>query len=313
MLTCINPRSGYSLPDGSRHFGRPPRGHTGQRFPIRCGICDMCLLWRSAEMAARAVHECKMHPDGFAHFLTLTYDEDHLPPGAVLVERHLQLFWKRLRFRLAPMGHRVRYLSRGEYGGLGRPHYHALAFGFPLDDLKHYSGVRDSGNAVYSSALLDDVWGLGAVKVGSVTPASAQYVAGYLDKLEPHSDLAHMGKSYAEAVLDPVTGEIVPRPLPFNRYSTRPGIGAGFAAEFHTDLWPSDFMVIEGRIRAVPRYYSKLLERVDPDAFAAVKARREALALSPASRRKSRPYHVRARAEKVRAAFKAGKPGQGIV
>lgn len=44
---------------------------------LACGQCIGCRLRRSQEWAARCVHETKSHP--FNSWLTLTYDDEHLP------------------------------------------------------------------------------------------------------------------------------------------------------------------------------------------------------------------------------------------
>lgn len=47
-------------------------------------------------------------------FVTLTYDEEHLPPDGSLRKRDLQLYLKRLRRRLP-----FRFFAAGEYGERG--------------------------------------------------------------------------------------------------------------------------------------------------------------------------------------------------
>lgn len=54
-------------------------------------------------------------------FITLTYDDEHLPLGMSLVPKDLQDFLKRFRSRIAPI--KVRYYGVGEYGDqTQRPH-----------------------------------------------------------------------------------------------------------------------------------------------------------------------------------------------
>ena len=54
-------------------------------------------------------------------FVTLTYDEDHLPLDRSVSRREVQLFMKRLRKAISPL--RVRFFACGEYGErFGRPH-----------------------------------------------------------------------------------------------------------------------------------------------------------------------------------------------
>ena len=68
---------------------------SGVTLKLPCGQCIGCRLEKSRQWAVRCMHEKQMHP--FNEFVTLTYDDAHLPEGGALVKRHLQLFFKRLR------------------------------------------------------------------------------------------------------------------------------------------------------------------------------------------------------------------------
>lgn len=103
--------------------------------------------------------EAKEHDQ--TSFLTLTYDDEHLPDGATLVPRDLQLFIKRLRRATSVP---LRYFGVGEYGEESeRPHYHVALFGHTDADIHH-------------------VWGKGMVHAGDLTRESAQYICGYTVK-----------------------------------------------------------------------------------------------------------------------------------
>ena len=81
-----------------------------------------------------------------AMFVTLTYDEVHVPGDFSLHKKEPVGFFKRLRSYLAYNSDRViKYYCCGEYGqkkdptrpdkNHGRPHYHAIIFGMnPFDD-----------------------------------------------------------------------------------------------------------------------------------------------------------------------------------
>lgn len=130
---------------------------------------------------------------GDSSFVTLTYDEKHLPPGGNLVPKDAVDWLKRLRRSLAPR--KVRYYLAGEYGEVtGRPHFHLALFGLsPIEfDLVH------------------DTWGNGHVLVGELNFKSAQYVAGYVTKKLSSKE-------------DPRLCGMIPE---FSRMSRRPGIGA---------------------------------------------------------------------------------------
>ena len=149
---------------------------------LPCGKCIGCKMERSRGWAIRCVHEGKMHSENC--FLTLTYDNDHLPSNGTLVVRDLQLFLKRLHNHLLrKRGFGVRYFGAGEYGDESqRPHYHVLLFGFRWPDLRFWKGRKPFQQ--YRSEFLEQIWTAGFSTVGSVTPQSAQYVAKYSVKVK---------------------------------------------------------------------------------------------------------------------------------
>lgn len=88
---------------------------------IKCGQCMECRLAYSREWAIRITHEAAMHERNC--FLTLTYDDDHLPKYGQLVKSDLQKFFKRLRHHF-----NFKYVACGEYGERRRrPHFMRLS------------------------------------------------------------------------------------------------------------------------------------------------------------------------------------------
>ena len=110
-------------------------------------------------------------------FFTLTYDDEHVPADYSVKLRDWQLFLKRTRKRARGQGSALR--RRREYGELGlRPHYHGLFFNYDFPDKKLLR--KRNGHPVYSSELLSELWeNKGSTELGSVTHASAAYVARY--------------------------------------------------------------------------------------------------------------------------------------
>lgn len=105
----------------------------------------------------RLSYELKDHL--FASFVTLTYDDSHVPMDNSVSKRDLQLFFKRLRKNSELQ---FRYYAVGEYGSnTNRPHYHAIIFG--LNHLTHSSVVHSS-------------WKLGFVSISDVSEANIQYI-----------------------------------------------------------------------------------------------------------------------------------------
>ena len=141
----------------------PKYPHGPSQILVPCGRCLPCRILKNKEWTVRLM--CELEYWKSAVFLTLTYDDEHLPASRSLVRRDLQLFFKRLRKSLD--GKKIKYFACGEYGErFERPHYHAIVYGLSATDVQ----------------LVSDCWSLGFVKVGSVTPASVRYVSGYVLK-----------------------------------------------------------------------------------------------------------------------------------
>lgn len=192
------------------------------------------------------MHEASLHE--LSSFVTLTYDDEHCPRRG-LVYRDFQLFMKRLRRRLG----RTRFYMCGEYGErTGRPHFHSILFGRWFPD-RYYWRKSESGHEVFRSPVLEELWTAGNSEIGSVTFESAQYVAGYVHKKVYGQDAdAHYSR------VDPDTGEIYQVMPEFSRMSLRPGIGADWFKQFRGDVFPHDYVVMEGRKVRPPKYYAKL-------------------------------------------------------
>ena len=103
--------------------------------PVGCNQCMPCRYNRRRIWTFRILLESMVHSHN--SFLTLTYDEKHLPEGGTLVPRDAQLFIKRLRNNFWDFHTRcrlpvpkLRYYLVGEYGdNTWRPHYHLALFG----------------------------------------------------------------------------------------------------------------------------------------------------------------------------------------
>lgn len=145
---------------------------------VPCGSCLGCREDKARSWSLRAELECERWHGGL--FLTLTYNDLHLPSDLIPVKRDLQLFFKRFRKAMGVDG--IRYMACGEKGEqFGRPHYHALVFGpgCNLADLEGLRVLRPGEHALYEWPLLDSCWPFGFSSVGDVEPASCLYVARY--------------------------------------------------------------------------------------------------------------------------------------
>lgn len=108
-------------------------------YEVPCGKCTLCRDKSAREWSTRAMCESQTS-NGYPLFVTLTYNNHHLPEQGV-VKEHAQNFMKRLRINLNRyLGRKVnlRMFLCAEYGSKHkRPHYHALIWNFPaLDTLK---------------------------------------------------------------------------------------------------------------------------------------------------------------------------------
>lgn len=263
---------------------------------IPCGKCIGCRLKYSQEWANRCMLELQYHDD--AYFVTLTYDEDHVPlsyytdentgeayKALTLYKRDLQLFFKRLRKEFS--NDRIRYFCAGEYGShTFRPHYHAIIFGLHLDDLKVYKR-SDMNFIYYTSDRLQKCW-IDTTDRGCMTISSLRGESTKKNK----KDSVPLGF----AVVAPVTWEtcaytarytmkkatslpndyylkhnILPE---FSLMSRRPGIGRQWYDD-HPDVTPNDKISIStekgGTTFYSPGYFKRLYDLDFPEKSAELK------------------------------------------
>lgn len=264
-MPCFSPLQAWRTAKGEIVFWR--RQDAISEFKLPCGGCEGCLLERSRQWAVRCMHEAQLWEKNC--FITLTYEDP--PPWNSLRHSDFQKFMKRLRKKFS--GHKelvddrtgkssypIRYYMAGEYGSArGRPHYHACIFNFGFEDLK-FLRRTNSGSDLYRSAQLESLWPYGFSSVGDVTFESAAYVARYVMKKQNHQ-----GDKFAPVDLE--TGEIIERCPEYNRMSLKPGIGANFLDKYKKDVFPNDYVVVNGHKAKPPRYYFKRLEQQDPDLY----------------------------------------------
>ncbi len=232
---------------------------------VPCGSCIGCRGEQSRQWAVRMMHENRMHEH--SHFVTLTIADEHLNENAEVCARDLSGFVRNLR---KTQQRRISFFGCGEYGEkTARPHYHAVLFGAEL--LDRDIGFDSSRPDVWRSQTLDDLWGRGIAEGGSVTFASASYVAGYMRKKVKQA-------RYQRA--NPLTGEL--KAPEFARMSLRPAIAKRWIEKWWRDVYPRDFVVVNGHEAKPPRYYDKFMDLEDDkggtaerrDMFDAVKTRR---------------------------------------
>lgn len=221
----------------------------------------------------RLVHEAQMHEAN--SFVTLTYDEEHLPRDGSLDVKHWQDFAKRLRHKVG----KFRFYHCGEYGDVNeRPHYHAILFGQDFEFDRQVLGVK-KGRPLYTSRTLEEVWGKGLTSIGEVTAESAAYVAGYTRKKvsqPPGGDDWAVSEFVERYGRWDENGEFYTVKPEYATMSRRPGIGAGWLKRYKGDVFPCDSVTMRGREYRVPRYYT---DQLDEEELESVKKKRREYAL----------------------------------
>lgn len=301
-MACFHPLSAFQTLDGQIVFDRPSL--PAKVLSLPCGRCIGCKVQRTQDWAMRCVHEAKSFQNNC--FITLTYDDEHLPSSYVSEGGYLSgslnpvdftLFMKRLRRRFqglepvpdssAKNPYQIRYYQCGEYGErTHRPHHHACIFNFVFPDLVR-TGSRN-GNDYYESEILNELWGKGRCIIGELTADSAGYVARYCQKKITGSISA---EHYHR--VDQRDGRLIQLVPEYATMSRRPGIGAYWFSKYHTDVYPLDRVVMTGaRLKKPPRFYDKMLKRKDEHFFRDLKARR--VARAALSKEHNTPYHLAA-------------------
>lgn len=255
-------------------------GSDGLHFhAVPCGHCAVCRKERSKAWAIRLMMEFCTWNSGV--FITLTYDDEHIPKveqpvvegvfmkSETLVKRDFQLFIKRLR---KVSGRKLKYYACGEYGShTFRPHYHAILYGFDICDTE----------------LIKSCWPYGFIEVGDVTMQSCNYVAGYIQK-----------KLYGDVAAE-VYGERLP---PFSLMSK--GLGRAYLEKHWKEMMQRGFIRYRDKIIPIPRYYWRLMledkvDGVSPEYAEVQKALRKKVFLE--EREKS--FRIRGVPEKQRVTY----------
>lgn len=279
-MPCYSPLRAYRRAGGGPLAFNPREGYNDRSVSVPCGQCIGCRLERARVWAVRCTHEASLYEDNC--FLTLTYSDEFLPPLGSLRKVDFVNFIKRFRDRVG-YG-RIRFFACGEYGDItARPHYHALIFNYDFADKEFYK-LTDNGDKLYTSDLLDDLWGFGQCQIGSVNFQSAGYVARYtLKKITGDVAEAHYAGREPE----------------FGDMSRRPGIGAPWLAKFRQDVFPHDRIVVNGVEQRVPRFYDTKFEIVDAAGFVPIKRKRKVSGRKAEALPDNSPARLRARAETI--------------
>lgn len=257
-------------------------GKDSRPIKVACGQCIGCRLEYARKWAVRIMHETEIFPE--SHFLTLTIsDEYRQQKGSTsLDKKDLQKFFKRLR--RAFTGHKpvrclktdklifpIRYYACGEYGDQSqREHYHACVFNIEIPDKEFYK--FSGSHRLYTSERLQEVWtcpetniSMGHVVIGDVTFDSAAYCARYMLKKQKGKDKKPLFREDTGELLEPE----------FVTMSRRPGLGAYWFKDYLEDVYPSDYIIVNGKKTNVPRTYDEWLKDIDESYLEEIKGQRE--------------------------------------
>lgn len=243
---------------------------------IPCGKCAGCRAQKTREWADRMILELDHSKKGI--FLTLTYDNDHVPiryqcttgeSVLTLNKRDVQLFMKRLKKRFPDC--EIRRVVKGEYGkNTHRPHYHLALYGIGLEDFKDLDikGKNELGDIYYKSDYLaNDIWWNGFCLLTDISWNTCAYIAKYMKK----KDLGLVTDEYVMRFEEPE----------FFDMSRNPGIGLYYPID-HPDYAEKSKYYIGDQKGAVEIYFPKAflnyLEKNDPDKFEELKLQRAAAA-----------------------------------
>lgn len=261
-MPCSRPLKGYRSrevnPSGKRSIVFSAReGYNDLPVDLPCGQCIFCRIDRSRQWAIRLVHEAQMHEEN--SFITLTYDEDNLPLNGSLDKTHFQKFIKRLRAQKKNKNKKIRYFHCGEYGDSeGRPHFHAILFGYRFNDEKII--ITDEGEKVKVSEELNRLWPNGFSTIGDVNFHTMAYVCRYVVK----KITGKWEEPYYEG-----------REPDYATQSRKPAIAKEWYKEFKKDLFPHGYCEVNGKKLKVPKFYMKQLEIEDSIKYLEIKCKAE--------------------------------------
>lgn len=300
-MPCYSPLKGWKDNEtGGIVFKRSQANQEEMEVP--CSSCLGCRLDRSRMWAMRVVHESSLYNDNV--FITLTFDDEHLPGDYSIRKSDLQLFHKKLRNRHG----KFRFFGVGEYGSicpthgleigtgpgqcrqckLGRPHYHEILFNTDFPDKQLYSTANNI--PLYNSEELNRIWGKGFCTIGDVNFQTAAYVARYALKkitgqpaedhytlIDKHGEFHKLQPEFSIMSRGHTCEEHRGLPYQIDCPKCSRGIGTDWYYKYVTDIWPSDEVPVPGHgiIKKVPRYYEDKLIQEDETLHADIKRLRQ--------------------------------------
>lgn len=254
---CTRPLQAFVNPDG----GRPVFGYEGVRQSLKemtlpCGKCPECCKDYYTQWATRGSRELMSWSSSL--FITLTYDDLHLPSDRSLNKKHVQDFIKRVKFHFGSTADNpIRQSYCGEYGTVTkRPHYHVILYNCNFPD-RQFFRKSDAGHDVFISEVLSELWPFGFSEFGVATPATIAYLYKYILKKKSRKEKLLPYSIEVGGVTYDVAHEFI-------ESSRNPGIGACMR-DF--DSLANGFISVDGKRKKLPKYYLEYLRKHKPDVY----------------------------------------------
>lgn len=290
-MACYNPKTTWMLKTdhgGKPLFSKPTDAETNphkwRQTELPCGKCIGCRLDYSRQWATRITEEMKLYPENY--FLTLTYDDLHVPWGETINKKtgeivtnqtlrpsDLTQFIKKLRrnYEYHTGWQGIRFFAAGEYGSqTQRPHYHAAMLNMPIapEEMKKI-GNNKQGDELWECPRISEIWGKGYVTIGKLTWQSAAYVARYITKKQIGKESEKWYQSQG------IEKEFV-------RMSRNPGIGMPAILSNSISI---DKIMQEDKIRVakkigtldmkVPQYFNRAYRAMEPEQMEIIEKKRQ--------------------------------------
>lgn len=164
-----------------------------QNINVPCGHCLNCLIKKQSQIEFLAKKELRYNYQSgkSASFVTLTYDDNHIPYNEngfiTLYRQDVKNFIKNMRRQIEYHGYDIKfkYLYCGEYGdgshsssvsGVStcRPHYHIVFIGLSPEQAK---------------AFTKKLWKNGLCDIGPLSAGGIRYLCKYMTKSSPDRDV----------------------------------------------------------------------------------------------------------------------------
>ena len=181
--------------------------------------------------------------------------------NSFVIRSHIRIPKKERSFLLADFKpKKIRVMHCGEYGEKkGRPHHHAILFGFDFPDRKE---IFENGNTYYTSEILSKLWPFGIHRIGDCSYNSCAYVARYVTKKinGNNSDRYYNG-----------------RKPEYITYSTKPVLGANYFKKNWQEIVNTQELTVYADKKYtchMPRSYDNILKKINKDIYNEMKEKR---------------------------------------